>query len=58
MTPISKALDALFGNCQHILFATHLEPERWWTFAELAAHCGAARQMGRATAYQSARRMP
>jgi len=36
MTRISKALDALFGARHPILFATHLEPERWWTLEELA----------------------
>ena len=38
MTRISKALDALFGSSHEILFATHLEPARWFSRAELASH--------------------
>jgi len=40
MTRISKALDALFGARHEILFATHLEPARWWSRDELVRQCG------------------
>jgi len=39
MTLKSKGLDALFGSRHGILFCTHLEPSRWWSSRELAAHC-------------------
>ena len=32
----SKALDALFGGRQALLFAVYLEPSRWWSYEELA----------------------
>lgn len=40
MTTIPKALDALFGARHEILFATHLEPARWFSRRDLANHCG------------------
>ena len=36
MSRISRALGALFGSRHEILFATHLEPLRWFTQADLA----------------------
>ena len=39
MTRITRALDALFGHRHEILFATHLEPGRWWTREALAGQC-------------------
>jgi CheY-like chemotaxis protein len=36
MTRKSKALAALFGPRQAILFFTHLEPSRWWSRDDLA----------------------
>ena len=36
MTRKSKALSALFGGRQGILFCTHLEPSRWWSGKDLA----------------------
>ena len=41
MKRISKALDALFGARYEILFATHLEPSRWWSRGELGQQCEA-----------------
>lgn len=35
MTRKSKALSALFGPRQAILFFTHLEPARWWSVQDL-----------------------
>jgi CheY-like chemotaxis protein len=37
MSRKSKGLDALFGTRHGILFATHLEPSRWWREEDLAA---------------------
>ncbi len=37
MSRISRALGALFGFRHEILFATHLEPARWFTRSDLAA---------------------
>src|SRR5260370_2477458 len=39
MNRIAKALDALFGDRHEILFATQVEPGRWWSRKELARQC-------------------
>jgi CheY-like chemotaxis protein len=48
MSRKSKALDALFGARHEVIFATYLEPPRWWTREELARHLECAPESLRA----------